>query len=560
MESIEQGLNSIDLHRQDAIKRHKELFANAVYEAANISNRCCNNLDKEFIRHFPEIASENNNEPFNPNTVVEFRDGKTFGNNDNKTNKIIEEWDKDIGLLPNRQVMGNYYIDIGESYTDNNTMYCNLHKVVSRVVTCKGCNKQYTNPNFEGTNFPCGHPWTSYAKPMSCACTNAPTHFIYGIPSSTSPDIDRGMDKPLFGSSITHTFEIDNYLNLYHPPTKLYILFNKTAFPNIAFHFQKNIYDSKRLAALPNTMLLTESYHASLDKRGDFLNNITNIIPDDLYEKRDFFNRFRKFDSFSSNRVIVDKLESGETDPIVTLNNALQKRLNETVRRAEDAENVMNEMVNEYEKQSEDKKNIYYELCQLKKSILEKENNKNIQMLDKVEELNNTNFKLTKKLMDIEIYKAKTEYLGESYEEMKRTVGDLNLENEKVRNITTRLTSQYIAEKERSGKFSQDYNLLTRRFNDTVVQNAEYLKKMKVLENELGVKILESNNLTEKIKGFGVMSTNALENALTDKISILENKLEKKNETGIILQKENALLGQELKKYKDTISTLFQAK
>ena len=134
--------------------------------------------------------------------------------------------------------------------------------------------------------------------------------------------------------------------------------------------------------------------------------------------------------------------------------------------------------------------------------------------------------------------------MGESYEEMKRTVDDLNLENEKVRNITTRLTSQYIAEKERSGKFSQDYNLLTRRFNDTVVQNAEYLKKMKVLENELGVKILESNNLTEKIKGFGVMSTNALENALTDKISILENKLEKKNETGIILQKENALLGQ----------------
>tara|TARA_B110000208_G_scaffold120925_1_gene147692 strand:+ start:194 stop:1882 length:1689 start_codon:yes stop_codon:yes gene_type:complete len=562
METIEQGLNNIDLHRRDAIKRHKELFANAVYEAANISNRCCNNLDKEFIRYFPEVASESNTEPFNPTTVVEFRDGKVFGDNDNKCNKIIEEWDNDIGLLPNRQVTGNYYIDIGVDMfdikiTNKCSMYCKLHKVVSHAVTCVGCNKQYTNPSFDTPNLPCGHSWTTYAKPMSCACTHTPTHFIYGsIPSS--PDIGRGIDKQLFDSSITHTFEIDNYLNLYHPPTKLYILFNKTAFPNIAFYFQKNIYDSKRMKALPNTELLKESYHKSLDNRDDFLNNITNIIPDDLYEKRDFFNRFRKFDSFSSNRVMVDELESGETDPNISLNNALQKRLNETVRRAEDAENVMNEMVVEYEKQSEDKKNIYYELCQVKKSTLEKENNKNIKMLEKVEELNNTNFKLTKKLMDIEIHKAKTEYLGESYEEMKRTVDDLNLENEKVRNITTRLTSQYIAEKERSENFSQDYNLLTRRWDEIVVQNAEYLKKMKILENELGVKILESNNLTEKIKGFGVGSTNALENALTDKISILENKLEKRNETEIILKKENTLLGKELKKYKDTIGTLFQ--
>jgi hypothetical protein len=612
MESIEKGLNNIDLHRQDAIKRHKQLFANAVYEAANISNRCCNNLDKEFIRYFPEVAVNStilynrhaavldeciltkaeilskmqaekvhdqnsmddfmhllyvggylsvipDTEPFNPNTVVEFRDGKVFGDADNKCNKIIEEWDNDIGLLPNRQVMGNYYIDIGENYYNNRTtMYCCIHKVLSPKVQCAGCAKQYINPSFDTPNLPCGHPHKTYAKPMACACSHTSNFQYIFAPRQTSPDIVRGIDKQLFISDTTHTFEIDNYLNLYHPPTKLYILFNKTAFPNIAFHFQKNIYDSKRMEALPNTELLKESYHNSLDNTIEFLNNITNIIPDDLYEKRDFFNRFRKFDSFSSNRVMVDELESGETDPNISLNNALQKRLNETVRRAEDAENVMNEMVVEYEKQSEDKKNIYYELCQVKKSKLEKKNKKNIKMLEKVEELNNTNFKLMKKLMDVETYKAKTEYLGESYEEMKRKVEDLKLENEKVRNITTRLTSQYVSEKERSENFSQDYNLLTRRWDEIVVQNAEYLKKMKILENELGVKILESNNLTEKIKGFGVGSTNALENALTDKIGILENKLEKRNETEIILKKENTLLGQELKKYKDTIGSLFQ--
>ena len=558
MESIEKGLNNIDLHRQDAIKRHKQLFANAVYEAANISNRCCNNLDKEFIRYFPEITSENNAEPFNPNTVVEFRDGNVFGDADNKCNKIIEEWDNDIGLLPNRQVMGNYYIDIGEEINARPKygMYCNLHKVASHIVKCMGCHKQFTNLICESGLLPCGHQWTTYAKPIACACTHTSTHFTYSLTSS--PDIERGADKQLFVSTTTHTFEIDNYLNLYHPPTKLYILFNKTAFPNIAFHFQKNIYDSKRMKALPNNELLKDSYHKSLDNRDDFLKNITNIIPDDLYEKRDFFNRFRKFDSFSSNRVMVDKLESGETDVTKTLNNALQKRLNETVRRAEDAENVMNEMVVEYEKQSEEKKNIYYELGHLKKSTLEKENTQNTTMFNKIEELNNTNFKLTKKLMDVETYKAKTEYLGESYEEMKRKVEDLKLENEKVRNITTRLTSQYISEKERSENFAKDYNLLTRRFGGMVDQNTEYLKKVSILENELEVKILESTNLTEKIKGIGIGSTNALENALSDKISILEKKLENNETIETTLKKENALLCQKMKKYKDTIGLLFK--
>ena len=126
MESIENGFKQLDAHKTGAIQKHLEIFTKAIYDSANVSHTCAKNLDSEFLKHFPEMEQMKGDEkPFNPTTVVEFRDGKAH--------QVIEGWDKQEGLLPNRIVQEQYHIDIGaETYTNRDTnkssFYCNTHK------------------------------------------------------------------------------------------------------------------------------------------------------------------------------------------------------------------------------------------------------------------------------------------------------------------------------------------------------------------------------------------------------------------------------------------------
>ena len=213
MDTIEMGLKRIDEHNSSAINKHKELLSKAISESASISNKCSKNLDNEFNKIFPELDKLNNIETniFNPTTVIEFRDNKAY--------QIIDTWDKDNGLLPERKVMGEYYVDIGKYpiYRDKTKLDVNIIESDSRIPVIIFQNIRLDN---------------------------------------ITPDIKRGFDKPPFYSTTTYTFQVDNYLNLYHIDSGLYLMFNKTSFPLIPFHFKTNkynkvvVYDSKRLEKL----------------------------------------------------------------------------------------------------------------------------------------------------------------------------------------------------------------------------------------------------------------------------------------------------------------------
>ena len=91
MESIEKGIHNIDLNTKKLIEK-----------------QCCN--------IFSDIDSMGVDEQqaFNPHTVIEFREGKSH--------QVVESWNKTYGLLPNRKVMGNYYVDkIKKNELDENT-------------------------------------------------------------------------------------------------------------------------------------------------------------------------------------------------------------------------------------------------------------------------------------------------------------------------------------------------------------------------------------------------------------------------------------------------------
>jgi len=111
MDSIEKGIRDIDQHTKTAIQKHKAILAKSffdptIYETAEKSNKSSSGFDRSCKRIFADVDSigEVDAAAFNPHTVVEFRDGKSH--------QVIEDWDKDYGILPNRKVTGTYYVDV----------------------------------------------------------------------------------------------------------------------------------------------------------------------------------------------------------------------------------------------------------------------------------------------------------------------------------------------------------------------------------------------------------------------------------------------------------------
>ena len=48
MDTLEQGIHAIDAHTQEAIKKHKDIFAKTVYNTATKSNKSALNFDKQY--------------------------------------------------------------------------------------------------------------------------------------------------------------------------------------------------------------------------------------------------------------------------------------------------------------------------------------------------------------------------------------------------------------------------------------------------------------------------------------------------------------------------------
>ena len=123
MESIERGIHSIDEHTKQAIEKHKELLAKTIFDTAKESNVSLQSFENQCLKIFPDIDSigTDNEELFNPHTVIEFREGKSY--------KVMETWNKENGILPDRKIMGKYYVDNLSSnsqldeYTSKKTYY-----------------------------------------------------------------------------------------------------------------------------------------------------------------------------------------------------------------------------------------------------------------------------------------------------------------------------------------------------------------------------------------------------------------------------------------------------
>ena len=126
MDTVEQGLLKLQQQKDEDIKKYQLLFAQSVFKVTEKSSQCSQNQARQFKKVFPELEDmvEDMSQKFNPHFVVEFVEGKPT--------QILRDgtWDKEEGLLPNRQLMDKYWVDVemkmegGEHFFANHNQVC----------------------------------------------------------------------------------------------------------------------------------------------------------------------------------------------------------------------------------------------------------------------------------------------------------------------------------------------------------------------------------------------------------------------------------------------------
>ena len=95
-------------------------------------------------------------------------------------------------------------------------------------------------------------------------------------------------------------FYVDNYLNLYHPESGLYLMFNKLPFPQYSFDLRFKDY-GEHMVFLNGYEAHTDITCDILDKPFEHLDVIDKFIPVNLSAVIEYFGKFRKVSGFKVN-------------------------------------------------------------------------------------------------------------------------------------------------------------------------------------------------------------------------------------------------------------------
>ena len=571
MDTLEQGIQNIDKLTKESIKKYEDLLAKTLYDTAQKSNNSSQSFDRNCNKIFKDAKDfgTRNNELFNPHTVVEFREGEAY--------QFIETWDKYNGILPNRKIMGTYYVDVGNDktvsyYESDKFLRCAKHGGKIIMLTCKMCNKQITNLN-------CNHSINQFTP--NCGCNYQEIDY----------NLYRGETRSKFLYNNIIQFEIDNYLNIYHKDTGLYLMLHKTTFPDICFYIVREctqlpdteyyqIYRSKRLQS--QSFSLNQNQYKFKHQYETMLKNINELVPDTYERVFKLFDNFRKFQSFgqSENTPILEletqSEESNQLDPRDRIIEGLKLKLNETVKRCENSESILSDMVEKFNEKStqiqhiEREKNLLsiklkeqeVELeIKLKEMELNIEKNKlsNSEELTKIsEEKDREAFTLYERLNEAEVFKAKSESIGISMSNTQKDLEKTQLEQKKLKDINIGITHQIKQEKERNSKLKTDNEGLIKQISDYQIKTQDLEKRKDELENELGDKINECYELHNKLSSLGSESSNALENALSDQIDDLQNEIEELRNTIKETTDENKQIKIKYEKVMKNLSSLME--
>ena len=617
MKSIEQGLYNIDEHKQRAITKHEALLAKPIVTTATHSNPCANHLDSQFRRYFPEIddIGKSSEDAFNPTTVVEFRDGKAH--------QVITSWDKYSGFLPDRNVVDTY-----NSFKQS--IYCGrcsiLHKKLwkgnnvpnKERVPCCGANyhqllsekkllvSNFTNLNKllecvvkDTTTFYCHH------CDKQCNCNhnsssqmtendNPSNYTLSCCGDNVHSLLTQNKVSIIGGNSTMPYFEVDNYLNLYYPPTGLYLCFNKTSFPLMSFHMRPKIFKYKVYSTTFTS--LNQELQSSIDKREEFITKVNELIPEDYANIVDFYDRFRKFDSFTPTQSqeetnvdteeVTDISQQEDSTPEERTIQKLQMKLAETIKRSEKSEKYIRDMVSNYQLQTVHIKSYKEEIEQLKTTYTnDMEKNKhthtqaidtltsthnheianlqleqrveleNIQMKetiatnDTIEDLKAEKFTLMQQLSEAEADKTKLDALGQSKTMLQKNIDEQERKMKRLKNINSAMVSEMKIIKDHNNKLYTDNTQLHSQMIESQAKQDVLTHTLSDSRSELLKKEAENKQLVNMFSQMQKKETGAVESVLSDRIQDIEEEKTKLKANNIKLTTEIRQLKQKMKKY-----------
>ena len=505
MEIIEESLTRLGQQAKSAIDLHTQNVFTTIHRVAGTSISAAKNVDSMFTKAFPElleqIAGHDAKPPFNPEIAIECI------NNTPTAIKYAGTWHKDIGLLPNRRVICEYWVDVGEPtiivlIRKKGSYWCGTtnHTLSYTGSTCSKC--RATINGFDNS-----HIIDSY-------CLNGPP---------TTSSITRNEHRPLFDATSSHKFEVDNYLNLYQPETGLYIMFNKTAFPAFTFLARPTVFQSKRLSAI--TFKFDKTWYNSKDATETILKAVLELIPENYSTVIDFYNRFLSMDgfkaTFAEDAQITETLDDSPaekpTDSRDTLIAQLQIQLRQANKRLELIDSMHEEMVGMYKKQTAD-------LAELTTTHEQFKAEYEIKTKTELIVLNEQLFTAKKTLADASSYQAKCMVLGADIDQLQETVRAKEQEVKKYKSQAVELTNEVLVVKKEKKDSLEKMNTEMRRATnhlDRITRLEDMLTNTKrdLSVADAKIKTLEHQLIDVSKKSF----TNTLEDVLTARTEELTN-------------------------------------
>uniref|UniRef100_A0A6C0AD18 Uncharacterized protein n=1 Tax=viral metagenome TaxID=1070528 RepID=A0A6C0AD18_9ZZZZ len=537
MEFFEKTIENFNSKTSQSIEEHKLYFINSVHKLANEVHSHNTKIDKMFLEQFKDMLEENNYEILNPHIVVEMKDGKPH--------KVLESWDTNKGVLPHLKFMSEYYIYEGleindkfmeeffDGYNISNSkgqggnnfgIKFNTYKELLNMSNDKLILKNYSSNNIYS-------PSKKYFK------------FDIHLKQSLKPNKSKKETGAFCGRS--YKFKIDNYMNLYHPESGLYLMFNKIPYPDIAFILRDHTYLSKKTNYL--NFEFNKSVYDSIDNRDNFFENINELIPPNYQEEIIIFKKLRDlFEYTKEESEDIDIDLSGLTnirDPRDRLLEKYRLKISISNDKLEKLYENYDEFKQLYIEQNAELKDAKRIIQEFEKKEKNTESELVLNLKKEIANLKSNIFEFQKQFYSDELAHRTITQVEQEYLELELKYKKLKDQNA---NLVDELLSrkELIKTKEKVNKeLSEELLMKEKTFTDKDMSNIE-LKK--VLEE----KDVELNKLRQILKNKENNDSTALEEALNERIHELEHKNEKLKEVNEKTQKERDEVVSEIFKIK----------